>query len=181
MFEHFLASSVVFQVAYVLLTELWKRIEGHRGCIAELPHVFNYKSEELRDPESGYWVVAYAEMAMKTIVFVLFDVYDTFRPRMLSRDSIQHIRSLDLPAVLSDQVNVDEDLRLLTVIYNTAFNWQPVRWTAHGTTPSLSPGSQGPRAYWLYYDPVGRRAISETTARAWSHARKIPVPDDSLM
>lgn len=84
--------------------------------------------------------MAYAEMAVKTIVFVLLDVYDTFRLWALSRYPIQHIRSFDLLAVFGDKVKGDEALRVLTVIENTHFNLLPARWTARGTTPSLSPG-----------------------------------------
>lgn len=62
-----------FQRAFARLTPAWQRIEVPLGCNVELPPVFTYKGHELKHYDSGWWVVAYSEMATKTASFILYD------------------------------------------------------------------------------------------------------------
>ena len=41
--------------------------------------VFTCEMRELQDTDSGWWVVAYTELAIKTAAYVFMNLYDTFR------------------------------------------------------------------------------------------------------
>lgn len=77
----------------------------------ELPPIFSYKSCELKHQDSGWWVVAYTQMAAKSAAFILFDVYDQFSLWALSPHMIEHIRAFDLQAVLGNRQNANESLK----------------------------------------------------------------------
>ena len=78
-----------FVNGFAELTPQWRKLEVPRGCNAELPMIFSYKMDELRDPQSGYWVIAYTEWVVKVAAFVLFDVYDSYRLWALSPAMIE--------------------------------------------------------------------------------------------
>ena len=61
---------------FVPVTDHWKRFEVPRNCYVELPPIFTYKPQALRDEDSGWWVVAYTEHAAKVAAFTLFEAYD---------------------------------------------------------------------------------------------------------
>lgn len=62
--------------------------------------MFTYKVRELRDPKSGWWVVAYTAFAAKTAAFLLCEVYDSFHLWALSAEMIANIRALYLVRVV---------------------------------------------------------------------------------
>lgn len=59
-------------IAYAKLSVPWSSIEVLMYCYAEFPPVFTYKGSALVDPDSGYWIVRYAELVAKMVAFVLF-------------------------------------------------------------------------------------------------------------
>ncbi len=167
---------------FVGLNTGWKRLEVPRGCVAELPAVFSYKTSELLDPQSGWWVVAFTEWAAKVAGAVLGDVYDTFRLWYLPPLMIAGIRSLDLVTVLGNATNAAEMRRLLAVIEATDFSTKPDHWNERskrlGThAVEHSPGRAGNGADFIYYDPWHRRVISEMEAFRKSHATLVKPTD----
>lgn len=167
-----------FQRAFPRLNQAWQHIEVPRGCNVELPPVFTYKSCELKHCDSGWWVVAYTEMAAKTAAFVLFDAYDQFRLWALSSLMIEHIRALNLVAVLGNGQNADELLEFLLKIEATDFAALPSSWTARGRGVSAAPGRSGPGADFVWYDPYERKFISLEEAKSLARAPRIVIPDD---
>lgn len=167
-----------FQRAFPRLNQAWQRIEVPRGCNVELPPVFSYKSCELKHRDSGWWVVAYTEMAAKTAAFVLFDAYDQFRLWALSSLMIEHIRALDLVAVLGNRQNADELLEFLLKIEATNFASLPSSWTARGQSVSAAPGRSGPGADFVWYDPYERKFVSLEEAKSLARAPRVMIPDD---
>lgn len=162
--------------AFCALTPFWSRIEVPRGMCVELPMVFSYKMRELHDPNSGYWVVAYTEMVIKTAAFLLFEVYDNFRLWALSPHTIEFIRTLDLDSALGSRSNATEILRLCTVIENKDYTRLPTEWRVRGHGVSLSGGRRSAGADWMYYDPWSRCEISAATAADYAR-RPREVPD----
>ena len=142
--------------AFCELTGYWSRIEVPRGCSAELPMVFSYKMRELMDPQSGWWVVAYTEFAVKVAAFILMDAYDRFRLWALSPTLISQLLMLDLDGALGNAENARELRRMLRVINDTDFSSLPNWWSARGDAESRSPGRTGIGADWVYYDPWQR-------------------------
>ena len=162
--------------AYLKVTPYWQSMEVPRGCHVKLPMVFTYKARELRDPQSGWWVVAYTEFAAKTAAFILFEVYDSYRLWALSGVMIANIRALDLPRVLGSRANADELERLLRVIERTDFSKLPNNWSRRGEGRSLAPGRRGAGADYLFYNPHNERAISYEDAYYLFRAPRARMP-----
>lgn len=74
---------------------------------------FTYQREEGMDFASPWLVVAYTELGAKTVVFILFEVYDSRRLWALSCEMIEGIRSLNLRSVLGNSGKDSEFCRLL--------------------------------------------------------------------
>ena len=174
-----------FRRAFCELTRFWSRIECPRGCNVELPMVFTYKMRELMDPDSGWWVVAYTEMAVKTACFVLMDVYDNYRLWSLSPHMIDCMKQLDLSVSLGNAASVADFTRLLDVIEGTKFSESPSAWTLRGdveqnassTRSRRGWGRQGGGADFVYYDPWNRTKISSEQAQVLLRGERRPIPD----
>lgn len=95
--------SEYFQQLFPPSTRGWSRIEVPRGCFAEFPHVFTYKSVELLDADTGWWVVAYTDFAANVAAFILYELYDQIRIWALSTTMVRYIRALDLMAVFGNK------------------------------------------------------------------------------
>jgi len=169
-----------FLNGFAELTPQWRKLEVPRGCNAELPMIFSYKMDELRDPQSGYWVVAYTEWVVKVAAFVLFDVYDSYRLWALSPAMIEALGQLNLDQALGNRENARELRRLVAVIENTRFSDFPAEWRARGSHVSLDPGRQGSGADFIYYNPWTRSAVSREDARELA-ARERVIPDGHPM
>ena len=169
-----------FLNGFAELTPQWRKLEVPRGCNAELPMIFSYKMDELHDPQSGYWVVAYTEWVVKVAAFILFDVYDSYRLWALSPAMIEAIGQLNLDQALGNRENARELRRLVAVIENTRFSDFPAEWRARGSHASLDPGRQGPGADFIYYNPWTRSAVSRDDARDLA-ARERVIPDGHPM
>lgn len=148
-----------FQSAFPRRTQAWQRIEVHIGCDVELPPIFSYKSCELKHKDSGWWVVAYTEVAAKTAPFILFDAYDQFRPSALSTQMIDHIGALEVQAVLGNRQNANELLELLTKVEVTNFSSLPSSSSANGHGIIAAPVRSGRGADFFWYDRYERKFI----------------------
>lgn len=73
-----------FKRAFPEVTSYWLSVDVPRGCGAEIPWVFSYNPNPLRDRRSGYWRVAYTELTACVAAYVLFEVYGTYRLRWTS-------------------------------------------------------------------------------------------------
>jgi hypothetical protein len=140
--------------------------------------VFTYKAEELMDPNSGYWVVAYTELVAKAAAYLLFEVWDVYRLWAMSPDMLINMEKLDLEVVFGNASSADELRRLMAVIRGTNFAAVPTDCRARGQMPSRSPGRQGPGGDWIWYDPSRRELLhSRDTARARANALDRSIPD----
>ncbi len=155
-------------MAFCQATDLWKLVEVPRGCRAELPATFAYKMEELLDPSSGWWMVAFNGFAAKVAAFVIQDAYDKFRLWALPPRMIRIIRGLDLSRVLGTEDNQAELRGMLDIIEGTRFEELPSSWTSRGgnlrgnrRTAGLCLGRRGGGADFVYYDPWAKRKLSE--------------------
>jgi hypothetical protein len=174
-----------FQRAFAELTQFWSRLEVPRGCLAELPMVFTYRMRELMDPESGWWVVAYTEYAMKAAVYILMDVYFNYRLWCLSPHLIDAFEGLDLGVALGCGANVCEFRRLLGVMRSIDYSIRPSDWTARGDNADNTPaersrrgwGRQGPGADYVYYDPWRREVITKLHAKQLLRNPRPVLPD----
>lgn len=110
-----------FCEAFVRLTPYWDRLEVPSGCCVKLPPVFSYVMRKLCDPESPWRFGSYTELAANTVVFILFDVFDSFRLWELSRDMIQGIRRLNSETILLNSCNARECLLLVEAIKGSKF------------------------------------------------------------
>lgn len=126
--------------AFAEVTPYWQRIEVPRGCEVELPMVGTYRLRELRDPKSGWWVVAYIEFAAKAEAFLLVEVYDSYRLWCFLTEMIRNIRRFDLVRVLGSHGNAEEPERLLRVIERTNFAMLPDDLSRRGEGRSMAPG-----------------------------------------
>lgn len=172
-----------FRKAFCGLPNHWRTIEVPMSCAVESPMIFSYRARQLMDPQSGWWVVAYTEFAVKTAAFILMEVYDNFRLWSLSPDMIGAIRSLDLTRALGCVENVRECLALLDVIEGTNYEALPSSWRNRGTrfVESRSPGRCGPGADWVYFDPWARRKVWRDEAESLMRARPRDIPDGHPM
>lgn len=148
------------------VTANWRDVEVPQGCFANLPAMFSYLgSEMIDDPESGWWVFAFTEWAVRVAVFLLQEVYDTYRVWAISPTLIGFIRKLDTSVPLGCGTNVEELRSLLDVIENTDFRRLPVAWRRRTSRVNdASPGRIGEGADFVYYDPFSRKLIDQTTA-----------------
>lgn len=162
--------------AFAELTRFWRRLEVPRGCYAELPPVFSYKAEELKDPASGWWVVAYTEFVFRVVAFLLFEAYDNCKIWAVSPDLCRLAREVNLEPALGSMGNVNEALRIIGVIENTRFESLPERWRNRGGYDSGSIGRAGAGADYLFYNIHHNRALSENEAYQLSHRDRC-VPD----
>lgn len=147
--------------AFPRLTSFWRRIEMRHACPAELPPVYTYKAEEFMDPNSGWWVVAYTELVLCVISFLLYEAYENVRISAVSPDLIRLTRDLDLETPLGSIQNAAEALWILTVIKSTLFDSLPERWCQRGSYQSGSVGRVRDGAYFIYYNMHQNRAVAE--------------------
>lgn len=105
-----------FPRAFLAVTPYWLSIEVPRGCGAQTPWVFTYFPEGLRDPQSGFWRVAYTKFVACVGAYILFEVYDNYPLCSFSRDMIRDIRVLDLVRVLGSGKNYEKLRRFVEVI-----------------------------------------------------------------
>ena len=166
-----------FRVAgFPRLTSFWRRIEVPRGCCAELPPVFTYKAEQLMDPESGWWVVAYTEFVLRVAAYLLFDAYDNLRVWAMSPDMTRLLKEIDLVGPLGSEANSTEALRIVAAIESINFDNQPENWRSRGNYASGSTGRNGPGADYVYYNVCQDRLITEREASELAQRRRV-IPD----
>lgn len=70
-------------------------------------------------------MVGYTELAAKTVEFILFDAYNNYRTRKLSRQMIAFMRKLSLKPILGSERNVEEFEYNLNLIYEMDFRRLP--------------------------------------------------------
>lgn len=85
-----------FKRAFARLEDFCQQLKVPQGCIVELPPLFSYCIEELYDPDSPWWVVAYTEVDSKTGAFLLFEFHLSCRLCALSKPILEGIRRLNL-------------------------------------------------------------------------------------
>ena len=152
---------------FVPIPACWDRIEVPRGCLVELPPVLTYfGSKLLRDPHSGFWTVFYTEWAVKTAVFILWDVYDNCRLWYLQPTTIDHLKRLDLRVPLGGSDNSSEFRRLLAVIEQTDWSAVPKEWSRRGklNRRDHSKGRDAEAGDYIFYDPWSGEKVSAARA-----------------
>ena len=99
------------------MPEAFAAVEMSPGCRAELPPIVTYKgSETAQDPNSGYWTQFFTEWPTRVALWVLWDLYDSYRlwyvPPLLRVD----MPAAKLGDVLASRANEAEfHLRLTTI------------------------------------------------------------------
>lgn len=114
-------------------------------------------------------MVAYTEIIARTVAFLLFDVYASFRLWAVSPDTFHLACDLNLKPVLGPMYIVTESMRILDVAGNTRFDTLPVHWRNHSEYDSGGVGRVGPGADYLYYNIHSKRSITENEACRFVH------------
>lgn len=76
--DHFGLVPAWSEHTFCRLLAFWSKLKVPRGCIVELPMAFRYKMQDFRDPEFGWWAVAYTKLVVKTAALFPMDVYDNY-------------------------------------------------------------------------------------------------------
>ena len=127
----------------------------------ELPPVFGYRMRELMEPNSGWWVVAYTEQAIKIAVHIIMEVYFNLRLWSVSPHLTRALGEINIDAALGCAANIEEFRRHLGFIESTDYAAMPFSWTCLGYV-NVRVGAhqnrrgwsrQGPGADFIYFDP----------------------------
>lgn len=97
-------------------THYLQRIEVPCGCGLAVTMVFTYPAPEFRHSKSGWWAVAYTQLATKVGAFLLVEVYDNYRLWCTSSEMIRNICGLDLEWLLGSCTNAEDLYHLLRLI-----------------------------------------------------------------
>ncbi|PXF44215.1 hypothetical protein BWQ96_05996 [Gracilariopsis chorda] len=105
-------------------------------------------------------------------VYVLWDVYDTYRLWYMTRTARRYAREIDLSFILGSRANQEEFCRLLDIIDQVNWNLVPEEQISR-RNPCIdhSPGRNGPGGDFIWYDPW---TCQHTDGRQAKHLRKNP-------
>lgn len=115
-------------VSYAKLAVCCSRVKVPMGFYAELPPVYTFERSATMDPQLGYWVVVSIKFATKTVVVVLFQVYDNYLICRLSRRMIAFMRKLSLKPVSGSDRKVEKFECTLNLISGTDSRRLPQYW-----------------------------------------------------
>lgn len=93
-------------------------------------------------------MVAYTESVSRTMIFLLFDDYDSLRLWAVSPDTCRLAQKLNLEPVRGTMENVTESMHIIEVVANTRFDTLRICWCKRGEYESGSVVRPGPGAYY---------------------------------
>lgn len=107
---------------YCNMTSFWKRIKVPRGCYAHLSTFLTYKGEELREENSGLWMMAYTEFIARILAFLLFKADYNPLILVLSRNTCLLTLMLTFEPILESMADVFRALWIFGAIYIIRFD-----------------------------------------------------------